>query len=146
MQRKLKKNKDNTTIKHVHTIDYIIYRTLKVILILVVQIGEETIMEKDETSDSASQSHSLTGSQSDSTPSSGTQSRPNVTTTQASACKPAASVPRLKQEEDDEPPRMYATEDTPLTGISRVSSLSSLTRWVGGRGGHGLVGLSLSIH
>lgn len=28
----------------------------------------------------------------------------------------------------DEQPRTYATEDTPLTGISRVSSLSSLLR------------------
>lgn len=42
----------------------------------------------------------------------------------------AVSAPALPKdiEIEDEPPRTYATEDTPLTGISRVSSLSSLTR------------------
>ncbi|XP_067943011.1 serine-rich adhesin for platelets-like [Watersipora subatra] len=96
------------------------------------KIGEEAISEKDE--------HSVS-----SQPTS-TQSQVNEDSTKLGNSSEAkqglrgkvptmiTSAPKHQEEGEDEPPKTYATEDTPLTGISRVSSLSSLNSAIDAKG------------
>lgn len=51
-----------------------------------------------------------------------------VPTSQATKENPVLKAQQRPPPEQEEMMRTYATEDTPLTGLSRISSLSSLTR------------------
>ncbi|KAF6017479.1 hypothetical protein EB796_024195 [Bugula neritina] len=91
------------------------------------KIGEEPIPEQDEPT-SLSQTNKSVSSQGNTTHSAMLGTHLPKEGSLPSALKPSL-VPRpTLPEVEDEAPRTYATEDTPITGISRVSSLSSLTR------------------
>jgi len=92
-----------------------------------IQIGEEPIPEQDEPT-SLSQTNKSVSSQGNTTHGAMLGAHLPKEGSLPSALKPSLVLRPTLPEVEDEAPRTYATEDTPITGISRVSSLSSLTR------------------